>query len=196
MGGVIAIAGLAVGNLFGPSFESALSLLISFALFSSLSAFIILGPRVYYAMAKDRYFFRFAGEVHSRYGVPSKSILLQGAIAAVMVLLGTFDQILTYMGFSLGIFPLLVVLGVFKLRKTKQSIFKLPGFPFVPAFYILTGLPILFLGLFERPVESCIAIATVIAGIPVFLAFRSRSQKPGDARLNMDKEEAEKDCFD
>jgi APA family basic amino acid/polyamine antiporter len=66
-----------VSNLFGKSFESILSVLISFALLSSLSAFIILGPRVYYSMAKDGYFFKFASKVHSVYRVPSKSILLQ-----------------------------------------------------------------------------------------------------------------------
>jgi len=176
MAGVISIAGLSVGNLFGGSYESALSVLISFALFSSLSAYIILGPRVYYAMARDRYFFRFASEVHPRFGVPSKSILLQGLIASVMVLLGTFDQILTYMGFSLGIFPLLVVIGVFKLRREKKSVYKLPGFPIVPLFYLLTGVTILFLGFSERPVESSIAILTVVAGIPVFLAFKRKYQ--------------------
>jgi len=176
MAGVISIAGLSVGNLFGGSYESALSVLISFALFSSLSAYIILGPRVYYAMAKDRYFFRFASEVHPKFGVPSKSILLQGMIASIMVLLGTFDQILTYMGFSLGIFPLLVVIGVFKLRKEKKSVYRLPGFPYVPCFYLIAGITILFLGFSERPVESSIAILTVIAGIPVFVAFQKRYQ--------------------
>ncbi|MFC2165319.1 APC family permease [Acidobacteriota bacterium] len=176
MSGVISIAGLSVGNLFGGSYESALSVMISFALFSSLSAYIILGPRVYYAMAKDRYFFRFASDIHPKFGVPSKSILLQGLIASIMVLLGTFDQILTYMGFSLGIFPLLVVIGVFKLRREKKSVFKLPGFPYVPIFYLLAGITILFLGFSERPVESSIAILTVIAGIPVFLAFKKKYQ--------------------
>ena len=58
MKGVISIGGLAMGKLFGPSVETVFSLLISFALFSSLSAFIILGPRVYYSMAKDRLFFK------------------------------------------------------------------------------------------------------------------------------------------
>jgi len=174
MGGVISIGGLAVARMFGASFESVFSLLISFALFSSLSAFIILGPRVYYAMARDRFFFRFAGEIHPRFGVPSKSIFLQGAVAALMVLLGTFDQILTYMGFSLGIFPLLVVLGVFKLRREKKSAFKLPGFPYIPLFYLSAGTAILFLGFFERPFESSIAVLTVLFGIPVFWAFRRR----------------------
>jgi APA family basic amino acid/polyamine antiporter len=173
MKGVISIAGLAAGNLFGKSFENVLSILISFALFSSLSAFIILGPRVYYSMAKDGYFFTFAGEVHKKYSVPSKSILLQGIIAAVMVLFGTFDQILTYMGFSLGIFPILSIIGVFKLRLSNKSIYKLPGYPVVPGIYILAGISILFLAYFERPIESSIAVLTVLIGIPVYLIFKA-----------------------
>jgi len=174
MSGVISIGGLAVGNLFGKSFESFLSVLISFALFSSLSAFIILGPRVYYAMAKDRYFFKFASEVHSKYRVPSKSILLQCIISSVIVLSGSFEQILTYMGFSLGIFPILAVIGVFKLRHLKKSTYKLPGFPIVPLVYILAGVSILFLGFLERPIPSSVAILTVIAGIPAYFIFKKR----------------------
>jgi APA family basic amino acid/polyamine antiporter len=172
MAGVISIGGLAAGNLFGKSFESVLSLLISFALFSSLSAFLILGPRVYYSMACDRCFFPFASDVHSRFKVPSKSIVLQGLVASLMILFGTFDQILTYMGFSLGIFPLLSVLGVFKVRRLKLGPYRLPGFPIVPVLYILAGASILVLGFFERPVESGIALVMVAVGIPVFYVFR------------------------
>ncbi len=174
MEGVISIAGLAAGNLFGQSFEKILSILISFALFSSLSAYIILGPRVYYSMAKDRYFFRFASDVHKKLGVPAKSILLQGVIAAVMVLFGTFDQLLTYMGFSLGIFPLLAVFGVFKVRRLKLSPYKMPGFPLAPVLYILAGIAILILAFFQRPTESLIAIATVLIGIPVYWIFKKK----------------------
>jgi APA family basic amino acid/polyamine antiporter len=174
MEGVISIAGLAAGNLFGQSFERILSIMISFALFSSLSAYIILGPRVYYSMAKDKHFFRFASDVHKKYGVPAKSILLQGAIAAVMVLFGTFDQLLTYMGFSLGIFPLLAVLGVFKVRRLNLSPYKMPGFPLAPVLYILAGIAILILAFFQRPMESSIAIATVLVGIPVYWVFKKK----------------------
>jgi APA family basic amino acid/polyamine antiporter len=174
MEGVISIAGLAAGNLFGQSFERILSIMISFALFSSLSAYIILGPRVYYSMARDKHFFSFASDVHKKYGVPAKSILLQGAIAAVMVLFGTFDQLLTYMGFSLGIFPLLAVLGVFKVRRMNLSPYKMPGFPIAPVLYILAGITILILAFFQRPVESSIAIATVLVGIPVYWVFKKK----------------------
>jgi len=176
MAGVISVGGLAVGKLFGETSEAVMSVLIAFALFSSLSAFIILGPRVYYSMARDRLFLRFAGEVHPRFGVPSKSIALQGGIAAIMVLMGSFDQILTYMGFSLGVFPLLAVVGVFRLRRQGGSVFKMPGFPLVPAIYLVAGVGMLVLAWIERPFESSIAIAMVIAGIPVYAALRRKNQ--------------------
>ena len=174
MKGVISIGGLAAGNLFGKSFESLFSTLISFALFSSLSAFIILGPRVYFSMAKDGYFFKFASKVNNTHRVPSKSIILQCIIAVIIVLSGTLDQIFTYMGFSLGIFPILAVIGIFKLRRLKKSEYKMPGFPVIPAIYILAGVMILVLGFLERPVPSSIAILTVVVGIPAYFWFKKK----------------------
>ena len=184
MEGVISIAGLAAGNLFGQSFARILSIMISFALFSSLSAYIILGPRVYYSMARDKIFFRFAADVHKKFGVPAKSIVLQGIIAAVMVLFGTFDQLLTYMGFSLGIFPLLAVLGVFKVRRLKLSPYKMPGFPLAPVLYIIAGISILTLAFFQRPTESSIAIATVLVGIPIYLVFKKKYKNKEQGNLD------------
>lgn len=174
MKGVISIGGLAAGNLFGKGFENVLSLLISFALFSSLSAYVILGPRVYYSMASDGYFFKFASNVHPRYGVPSQSVLLQGILAAAMVMLGTFDQVLTYLGFSLGVFPIFAVIGVFKLRRSGKLPYRMPGYPVVPVFYVLVSVAILILGFSVRPVESSIAILTLLTGIPVFFIFKKR----------------------
>lgn len=171
MEGVISIGGLAAGNLFGQRVETLFSVLISFALFSSLSAFIILGPRVYYSMAKDGYFFRSLSEIHHKSGVPAKAIILQGCLAAIMVLSGTFDQILTYMGFSLGIFPLFAVMGVFKLRQQNTKL-RFPGYPLAQIFYLLTGLFMLSLAFLERPTESSIALLTVLIGIPAFLIFK------------------------
>jgi len=177
MEGVISVAGLAAGNLFGKSAETVLSLLISFALFSSLSAYLILGPRVYYSMARDGIFFKSIGFVDPKSSVPTRSILLQGGIAVAMVFLGTFEQLLTYMGFSLGIFPLLAVLGVFKLRRTGRSAVKLPGYPVASAVYILVGATILVLAFLQRPAESLIAIATALAGIPVYYLFKRTSRR-------------------
>ncbi len=176
MSGVISVGGLAAGKLFGPSFETVLSLLISFALFSSLSAFIILGPRVYYSMARDGYFFKSLAKVHPVLGAPSRAVALQGFIAMVIVVSGSFDQILTYMGFSLGLFPLFAVLGVFKLRKRGMCVTRMPGYPVAPAIYLLAGAAILVLGFLQSPGPSGVALLTMAAGIPAFYFFRKRGK--------------------
>ena len=172
MHGVITIGGLAASRLFGGTVETAVSAMIAFALLSSISAIIILGPRVYYAMARGGYFFRFVGEVHPVTRVPSKSILLQCGIAAIMVLSGTFDQILTYMGFCLGIFPIVAVLGVFKLRRAGVGAYKMPGYPIPPLVFALTSVLMLALAYFERPMESSIAVVTVGVGVPFYFFFK------------------------
>jgi len=175
MKGVISIGGLAMGNLFGRSADILFSLLIAFALFSSLSAFIIIGPRVYYSMAKDGLFFKSAARIHEKYKVPSNSILIQCIIAVILVLSGTFEQVLTYMGFALGIFPVLTVFGVVKLRKDNPLAVRLPGYPFTMFLFVLTGLLILGLSYLERPLESSIAVLTVLAGIPAYYIFKKVS---------------------
>lgn len=172
------IGGLAAGLAFGAMAETIVSLLISFALFSSLSAFIILGPRVYYKMASDGLFFRSVARINRKHKVPVNAILLQAAIAIVLVLSGTFEQILTYMGFSLGIFPIIAVAGNIKLRRSKYQQLRLPGYPYVQLFFIGVCTAILILAYFERPVESSIAVLTALSGIPVYYWFKRKNVKP------------------
>jgi len=177
MKGVVPVAALAVGKAFGGQAEVVLSLLISFALFSSLSAYLILGPRVYYAMSRDGCFFRFTGEVDAKTFAPSKAILLQSLLSAVMVLSGTFSQISTFMGFALGIFPLMAVAGVFILRRKGILTGKMPGYPWVQLFFLLISSTMLVLAFAERPLESSVALLTVAAGFPAYRAFRCRNPK-------------------
>ena len=94
-----------------------------------------------------------------------------------MVLFGTFEQLLTYMGFSLGLFPLLAVFGVFKLRRTGRSAVKLPGYPVAPAVYLLVGTAILVLAFLRQPVASAVAIATALVGIPVYFLFKRSGRR-------------------
>jgi APA family basic amino acid/polyamine antiporter len=177
MKGVISVGGLAMGNLFGKSADILFSILIAFALFSSLSAFIIIGPRVYYSMAKDGLFFRSVAKIHERFKVPSNSILLQCLIAVILALSGTFEQVLTYMGFALGIFPIFTVMSVWKLRRNNPGALRLRGFPLTQAIYIMTGIFILFLAFLERPAESSIAIATVAIGVPAYYIFKRQRKQ-------------------
>ena len=172
MSGVISVGGLAMEKMFGLTGGAVSSLLISFALFSSLSAFLIIGPRVYYSMANDGLFFKSAAKIHPKFNVPSASIVFQCAIALVLTVSGTFEQILTFMGFSLGIFPLLAIIGTIKLRISGKSVLKLPGYPVAQIIYLVTGFLILFLAYMERPFESSMGIVTVLTGIPAYYIFK------------------------
>jgi APA family basic amino acid/polyamine antiporter len=183
MKGVISVGGLAMEKMFGRTGGAISSVLISFALFSSLSAFIIIGPRVYYSMARDGLFFKAAAKIHPKFNVPSTSIIFQSAIALIITITGTFDQILTYMGFALSIFPLLTIAGVIKLRVTGQNTFKIPGYPIPQIIYLGTGIVILFLAYLERPFESSMSILTVLTGIPAYYLFKKKVKKPDKQEL-------------
>lgn len=174
--GTISVGSLAAKHLFGEGFSRVFAVFVAVALFSSISALIILGPRIYYAMAKEGHFFRFAAQTHPRTGVPHISVIIQGAVAILIVLSGSFSQILSYMGFALGIFPILAVSGVFVLRRRGLTQFRAPWHPVMPVFFIGMNVFMLAAGFSQRPVESGIALATVLAGAPLYMLFK-RNQK-------------------
>jgi len=173
--GVIPVVGLASEKAFGAWAGRSLSILISLALLSSLSAYIIIGPRVYYAMAREGLFFHFASQIHKKFGVPGKAILLQGLVAVVMILAGTLEQLLVYIEFALGVFPLVAVAGIYLARKRKlgdDTAVKVWGYPFTPLFFLLTSLAILVIAFIDRPLESTIAMVTILAGIPLYFLIK------------------------
>ena len=179
MKNVISIGGLAANHLFNHSLDRLFSLFIAVILLSAISSLVIIGPRVYYAMAMSGHFFKIAKKIN-RSRVPGVSILMQSGLAIIFVVSGTFDQIITLLSFSLGIFPILAVLGVFKLRNKKQSVLKMPGYPIFPLTFILLSSIILVLAYLERPVESSIAIIVILVGIPVYYLLKgSQTKKAG-----------------
>jgi APA family basic amino acid/polyamine antiporter len=177
MKGVIAIGGQAAESLFNRTLDRLFSLFIAVILLSAISVLIMIGPRVYYAMARSGHFFGPARRIN-RAMVPGVSILMQSGLAIMYILTGTFEQIITFLSFSLGIFPILAVLGVFKLRAKKLSKRKVPGYPVIPAFFILSSAAILVLAFLERPVESGIAIGVICAGIPAYYLLRMGEASP------------------
>ncbi len=177
--GTIAVVEAASARAFGAWMGDILGIIISIALLSSLSAFILLGPRVYFAMARDGMFFSFAAKVHPKYKVPGHSIMIQGGIAIVMVLVGSFEQLLIYIGFALNIFPWLAILGIFYARRRgigNDSVVKVWGYPFVPLFYLLSSLLLMIITYVYRPFESTAAIITILIGVPIYF-IRERRMK-------------------
>ena len=172
LSGTIAVVEAAAVRAFGPWMGRGLGLMAGLALLSSLSAFILLGPRVYFAMARDRQFFPFAGSVHPRYGVPSRSILIQGGLAMAAVALGSFEQILVYIGFALNLFPWLAVVGLFLARRRRigeETAVKVWGYPVLPIFYLASSLVLMGVAFVNQPLESSLALATVALGAAGYL---------------------------
>jgi len=184
--GEITIVERAAVGAFGDWMGRGISLMIAVALLSSLSAYIIIGPRVYFAMARDRLFLPFAAKLHPRYNVPSRSIAIQGAIAVVMVMVGSFEQLLVYLGFALGIFPWLAVFGIFIVRRRRigeETAVRVRWYPVIPGFFLVSMLFLMAIAYINRPLESSAAIVTILAGVPFYLLWvRTVGDRPDGAR--------------
>ena len=175
--GHITVLEMASVRIFGNWMGNAVGILVGFALLSSLSAFVFLGPRVYYAMAKDRLFFPFAAVLHQKTGVPGRSIVIQGCIASLMVIIGSFEQLLIYTGFALHLFPWMAVLGLLLARKRglgDETAVRIRGGPLVPLFFLVSSLFIMVINAMNRPIESAAALGTVLAGIPLYVIWKWR----------------------
>src|SRR6476620_12800212 len=113
----------------------------------SLAAVGMSAPRVYFAMARDGLFIPAAAAIHPRYGTPARAIVIQAALASLLVLAGTFDTIMSYFVFVVVIFIALTVaaLFVFRRRQVQASAYRTPGYPFTPIMFLLLIALLLFL---------------------------------------------------
>lgn len=175
--GVKAVGAVAAKNLFGGSVAPWFTLSISLILLSSASVQMMVGPRVYYAMARDRMIFRSLERVNERFGTPYLAILIQMFLAIFYVFIGreSIESLLGYMGFSLGIFPLLSVIGLVIMRyrgKAPREGFRTPLFPLVPAVFILLTLGMMITSLITWTKTSLFALGVVAVGIPVFYVWQ------------------------
>jgi basic amino acid/polyamine antiporter, APA family len=154
--------------LLGPRGGAILSALVVLSILGSLFAFMTTAPRVYYAMARDGAAPAWAGRVDRRTGAPVRAILLQAALAALLVALGTFDQIVAYFVFVTVAFLGLTVVGLVGLRRRS------PGQPTGPfaqvasAFFLgCIGLVLLLLAT-GRPLQAALGVCVVALGWPVY----------------------------
>ena len=120
MKGEIAIGSLAASNLFGPSVAGVFSALMAVCIISTVNAEITIGPRVYYAMAKNRAFFSAAATVHPRWHTPIVAIVAQGLCAMAMTVT-PFPQLVIYIGMSLTLFTVLSVASLFVFRRRRAG---------------------------------------------------------------------------
>jgi basic amino acid/polyamine antiporter, APA family len=175
MKGVAAVGSVAASNLFGPGAAGLFSALMAISIMSTVNAEVTIGPRVYYAMAKNKAFFKVAENVHPRWHTPVVAILCQGACAMLMTLT-SFPQLVIYIGFSLTCFTTLSVasLFVFRRRAGWQRLRPVSFcYPLIPAAYLLLGTAMMVYGVIWQPKASLAALATIGAGAAVY-HFRVR----------------------
>jgi len=158
-------------NLFGASIGGIWAALMAACLMSTVNAEVTVGPRVYYAMAKNRAFFAAAARVHPRFHTPIVAILAQGACAILMTAT-PFPDLVNYIGMSLTLFTVLSVVSLLVFRRRQPGWQRLRAvdfaFPLIPALYILVGTAMVIFGLKEHPLASLSAFATVGAGALVY----------------------------
>jgi len=169
------IGALAVARLFGPGISAAFTLGIAAVLLSSVSVNMMVGPRIYYAMAKDGMIFHTLSKVHPRFGTPFVSIFVQILLTLFYVFTGSAMTLVIYMGFALNIFPVLAVIGLMYLRLKRpdlKSPFRVPCYPFVPLIFVLLTIAIMIAALFNWTMPSLCAIVVILLGIPIFYFWK------------------------
>jgi APA family basic amino acid/polyamine antiporter len=173
----------AVRSFWGTGGVMFISLLILVTTLGCANASILTGARPYYAMAREKLFFRGIAKINKA-NVPSNSLLWQGIWASVLVLSGTFDQLTDMLIFAVFIFYGATVLGVFILRRRMPEVhrpYKVWGYPVVPAIFILFCIGLFFNTIITRPREAAIGMILIFSGIPVyFFLKRKYSKTEGD----------------
>jgi len=184
MSGVVRIAETAATALFGGPMAAIISMAVMVSVFGALHGTILVGPRIYYAMAHDDLFFRGVARIHARYRTPVTSILLQAGWAALLTLSGSFEQLFTFVMFAQLVFWVATVCAVFTLRRTRPDMprpYRTFGYPWTPLLFIVPTVGILLNTLLERPVESIAGILLTAVGIPAYYYWKRNQPEPAEA---------------
>jgi APA family basic amino acid/polyamine antiporter len=174
---VAPIAELAARRLFGEGWAKPLSVAVGIMLLSGLSAYLLIGPRVLYAMAEAGQFPSMAAKLTSRARTPAVATAFQFVVTLALLWIGSVESIILYAGVGLSIFSMLAMSSIYVLRHKQPDLprpFRTPGYPVTPAVYLtLTGM--MTLAAFQqRPLVSAYALLSILAGVPFYYVWRRR----------------------
>src|SRR5271170_4804931 len=158
--------------LFGPAGGIVFSAIVIVCVLGSLAGYIMSAPRVYYAMARDGLFLKSVARIHPRFGTPARAVMVQGVIAAILVVLGSFEEIIAYFFFVAVLFLGLTVAGLFVIRRKPlqtDTVILTAGYPFTPIAFLTLQVSMLILLATRNPREAALGCVVVLAGWPVFI---------------------------
>jgi APA family basic amino acid/polyamine antiporter len=176
LAGKLEVGRVAATALGGPAWGNMVSALVALVLVSSISSLIMAGPRVYARMAEDRYL---PACLAARNAPPVNAILLQGVLALTLLWSSTFDQLLTYIGFTLGLSTAATVVGLIRIRLQEGSQVRVAGWPWVPGSFLAVTLAITGFAIARRPKESLAGLATILLGLLAWALAESRRKSCG-----------------
>jgi len=169
-------------RLFGFVVGGLLAAFSIVSLAASISAMMIAGPRVYFAMARDGLFATAAGEIHPKFRAPAHAVIAQAIWSGVLVLSGTLSQLVNYTGFAVVLFSAVAVSAVFVLRRRQPHEvrpFRAWGYPWAPATFVIASAAMLGSILWNTPLKSSIwGVAIIAAGLPMYWWMRRGSRAP------------------
>jgi APA family basic amino acid/polyamine antiporter len=173
LAGKLDIGRIAAEHLGGAALANAVGALVALTLVSSVSAMIMAGPRVYERMAIDGYLPKW---LRTAQGPPRAAIYFQGAIALLLLWTATFESLLTYIGFTLGLSTAATVVGLVRLRLREGAALRVPGWPWLPMLFLSSVLSMTAFSIAQRPIESLFGAITIGIG---FVAWCMSSPSPG-----------------
>jgi amino acid transporter len=164
------IAADTMSALVGPAGAVFVSIVVAISTFGAVNSDLLGAPRIFYAAAEDGLFFKTLGRVHPEYRTPYVSIIFSALLGIVFVLAGTFEQIADT--FVLAIWPFygLAVAGLYRLRRRTDLArpYRVPGYPIVPAVFIVACVYLVISALVGDPLWSGVTFGIVLTGIPVY----------------------------
>lgn len=183
MQGAIRVSEVATTALFGYQTSAWITAIITVSILGALNVTIMIGPRIYYAMAQDGLFFESLARVHPRFSTPSNAIMIQALWSSVLIFTGTFNFLLNYVSVIIALLSTLTVGALMVLRVNRPELrrpYEIWGYPLVPLLFVLANLGIGLATLWEKPSDALRGFGIVALGIPAyFLWSRSKSSDPG-----------------
>jgi len=185
------VASAALNVIFGPTGAMIMAVAIIISTFGCNNGLILAGARVSYAMARDGLFFKSTGTLNKK-GVPGTALVYQGIWTAILILLRTrhrdaagvvtygnlYSDLLDYVVFSVLIFYVLTIAGIFVLRAKRPDAerpYRAFGYPIVPLLYIISALAIMFVLLLYKTQTAWPGLVIVLLGVPVYLVWSRRA---------------------
>ncbi len=164
------VAADAADVLLGGGGASIMAALVMVSTFGAVNGIILVGPRVYYSMARDGLLFRTLGAVHPVFGTPHRAIVLQAVWASALALTNTYGALFSRVVYTEWIFFALMAAGLIRLRQREgyRPTYRIVGYPLVPILFIVASIVIAVMQMLASPRDSAIGLGIVIAGLPVY----------------------------